>query len=148
MGVHFTVRGEIGGRRAEVRLEPGQIRVQALTIVTRQPALDATFPFRELTDLRLVRRVQWTYVVVALLLAILIGGRLPESIRSSGWVASAIAILFFPVTFGLVAWLLPKNSVRMATQDSLVEVDVSTFSRKRVRELINAVRQERPDLAG
>jgi len=144
--LHYTVRGEIGGRRAEVRLEPGAIRVQVLTIVTQQPTLDVTFSIRDLTELRLLRKIQWSYVVVAVIFAVLIGSNATPSMRQMGWTGLAALVLFLPVTFGLIAWLLPRNAFRIASQDSHIEVEVSLFTRRRVKELVNAVRELRPDL--
>jgi hypothetical protein len=144
--LHLTLRGEVGGKRAEVRLEPGHVRVQVLAIVTQQPAVDATFALRDLTDFRLLRRVQWTYVAVAIVVGALMSTHLPGSIRELGLAGVAVYVLMLPTGFALVAWLLPRNLLRIATQDSYAEVDVSTFSRARAQDLISAVRQVRPDL--
>jgi hypothetical protein len=129
-----------------VRLEPDAIRVQVLTIVAQQPAVDVTFSIRELTELRLVRQVQWAYTMVGGTLAVLIGASVWPREREISWPEIAMLTLFAPSLFGLLAWLSPRNLLRIASQDSQVEIDMSTFSRRRVQKLVDAVRELRPDL--
>jgi hypothetical protein len=144
--IHLTLRGKVGDRQAEVRLEPGQLRLQVLTVIAQQPALDATFPLRDLVDLRVRRGTRWSYVVVAIVFAILMGKHAPPSIRELGLTAFLIYVLMLPVCFGLIAWLLPRMTFRMATQDSFAELEISPFGRRRATELIAAVRIVRPDI--
>ena len=144
--VHLTLRGEVGGKRSEVRLESDKVRVQVFTTVTQQPALDATFLFRELTDFRLLCQVQWTYVVVALVIAALMSTHLPVSIRELGAVAITIYVMMLPVALVLIAWLLPRNRLRIAAHGSHAEINISTFGRARALEFVAAVRRVRPDL--
>jgi hypothetical protein len=144
--LYFTLHGQIGRKRAEVRLEPGQLRVQALSVVTQQPEIDASFSIREITELVLLRRTQWTFVLTpAVLVALVLAGRW-DSIMSLDGLSVAVFFLILISAFWLVAWLLPRNSLRIASQDAHVEVDVSIFARRRARQLIDLVLRERPDL--
>jgi hypothetical protein len=144
--IHLTLRGEVGGRQAEVRLEPEQLRLQVLAVVAKQPALDATFPIRDLVELRVRRRTRWSYIVAAIVLGILAAKHIPPSIHELGLVPLLIYVLMLPACFGLMAWLLPLTTFRIATQDSFADVEISPFGRRRATELIAAVHSARPDI--
>ena len=146
--LHLTLKGEIGGRRAEVRLEPDAVRIQVLTVATQQTAVALTLPLRDLTELRIVRRVPWAYVVVPTAIASVAWWQANQGTGSASfeWLGKDVAYWFAPAVFLAVAAVMRRNILRIATQDASAEVDISPFSRRRARELVDAVRTVRTDL--
>jgi len=111
-----VIRGEVNGRRAEVRLDNGVVRIQVLTVVSQQPALDLAAPVQRLLVFRIRSRPQWLFggALFALgIYSLYFASGVPLEIRETA--AASFAVLG-AVGLGL-GFLFPVISLHIADPD-------------------------------
>jgi len=140
-----VIRGEVNGRRAEVRLDNGVVRIQVLTVVSQQPALDLAAPVQRLLVFRIRSRPQWLFggALFALgIYSLYFASGVPLEIRETA--AASFAVLG-AVGLGL-GFLFPVISLHIAYPDHTVVVKLSRFSRSRATCLVREVCAANPTL--
>jgi hypothetical protein len=140
-----VVRGEVNGRRAEVRLANGVVRLQVLTLVSQQPALDLATPVSRLQVFRIRSRPQWFFGAALFAVGIYsqyFASAVPVDIRETAAVSFAAL-----GTVGLgLGFLFPVISLHIADPEHTVVVQLSRFSRSRANRLVREVCAANPAL--